>query len=133
MPLPPTEVAALQAETELLDRLGFEIEPGGERLVRVRAYPTLLKPTDVASEVRDIAASLSQGGQGQSTSERLERFVATLACHAAFRAGDPMFEADVVRLLQQMDRVDLAAHCPHGRPVWMRAKFDEMGRWFHRT
>jgi DNA mismatch repair protein MutL len=133
VPLPPTEVAALQAETELLDRLGFEIEPGGERLVRVRAYPTLLKPTDVASEVRDIAASLSQGGQGQSTSERLERFVATLACHAAFRAGDPMFEADVVRLLQQMDRVDLAAHCPHGRPVWMRAKFDEMGRWFHRT
>ncbi|MBI5607543.1 MAG: DNA mismatch repair endonuclease MutL [Deltaproteobacteria bacterium] len=133
VPLPPAEVAALQAETELLDRLGFEIEPGGERLVRVRAYPSLLKPAAVAGEVREIAASLVQGGQAQPTTERLQRFVATLACHAAFRAGDPMFEADVLRLLQQMDRIDLAAYCPHGRPVWMRAKFDEVGRWFHRT
>lgn len=133
VPLAPAEVAVLLDEAALLDRLGFEVEAAGERMVRVRAYPTLLKDAHVAGEVRQIAASLVQGGQGQATQEKLDRFVATLACHAAFRAGDPMHEPDVLRLLRNMDDIDLAAYCPHGRPVWVRTRWDELGRWFHRT
>ena len=133
VPLGPAEVAALDEAGELLGQLGFDIEASGERIVRVRAQPALLRGGDVASEVRALAASLVEGGRGPSTQQRLERAAATLACHAAVRSGDAMSAQAVADLLQQMEGVDLAAHCPHGRPVTMRARFDEVGRWFGRT
>lgn len=133
VPLAPAEVAALEEEGELLRRLGFELETAGQRLVRVRAYPAVLRDSQIAEEVRAIAASLVSGGRGRATEQRLERFAATLACHAAFRAGDVLEVRDVQRLLAQMDGVDLSAYCPHGRPVWTRVRMEEMGKWFHRT
>ena len=133
VPLAPAEVAALEEEVELLKRLGFEVEAAGQRLIRVRAYPAVLRDSQIADEVREIAASLVSGGRGRATEQRLERFAATLACHAAFRAGDTLEVRDVHRLLVEMDGVDLAAYCPHGRPVWTRLRLEEIGKWFHRT
>ncbi len=133
VPLAPAEVAALEEEGELLRRLGFEVEAAGQRLVRVRAYPAVLRDSQIAEEVRTIAASLVSGGRGRATEQRLERFAATLACHAAFRAGDVLEVRDVQRLLGQMDGIDLAAYCPHGRPVWTKMRMEEIGKWFHRT
>ena len=133
VPLGPDQVAAMTEAQDLLSQLGFDIEASGERIVRVRAQPALLRARDVAEEVRALAASLVEGGRGQTTTQRLERSAATLACHAAVRAGDPMTAQAVADLLKSMDGVDLSAHCPHGRPVTMRARFEDVGRWFNRT
>ncbi len=132
IPLVPAEVAALDEAAELLAPLGFVVEAAGERAVRVRAHPAILRDRDVAAEVRALAASLTQGGRGAGTLELLERAAATLACHAAWRAGDTMQPDDVQRLLKEMETVDLSAYCPHGRPVVFRASWQEVGRWFGR-
>ena len=132
IPLIPQEVAALEEAAEFLQPLGFQIEAAGERAVRVRAHPAILKGREIAPEVRALAASLVQGGRGASTVELLERAAATVACHAAWRAGDVMQADDVARLLRDMETVDLSAYCPHGRPVVFRAKWEEVGRWFGR-
>jgi DNA mismatch repair protein MutL len=128
----PEEVGALLEAGEVLGRLGFDLEQAGERAVRVRAQPAVLR-RDLLAEVRALAASLADRGQGQSTTERLERAAATLACHAAVRAGDAMTEADARALFEQMDTADLSGWCPHGRPVVMRARFEDVGRWFQRS
>jgi len=132
IPLIPAEVAALDEAAELLAPLGFVIEAAGERAVRVRAHPAILRDRDVAAEVRALAVSLTQGGRGAATLETLERAAATLACHSAWRAGDTMQPDDVQRLLLEMEGVDLSAYCPHGRPVVFRANWTEVGRWFGR-
>ena len=138
IPLIPTEVAALDEAAELLVPLGFVVEAAGERAVRLRAQPAILRGpngkggADVAAEVRALAASLTQGGRGASTLELLERAAATMACHAAWRAGDVMTADDAQRLLREMEGVDLSAYCPHGRPVVFRATWSEVGRWFGR-
>ena len=132
IPLIPAEVAALDDAADLLTPLGFVVEAAGERAVRVRAQPAILRDRDVAAEVRALAVSLTQGGRGAGTLELLERAAATLACHAAWRAGDTMRPDDVQRLLREMEDIDLSAYCPHGRPVVFRANWQEVGRWFGR-
>jgi DNA mismatch repair protein MutL len=57
---------------------------------------------------------------------------ATLACHSAVRAGDPLSDEQVRRLLLRAGEVDFFAHCPHGRPVFKRWKKKEVSEWFHR-
>ena len=133
VPLQADEVAALTEHAELLAGLGFEVEPANERAVMIRAAPQVLPPGRAVAEVRAIAGSLVDGGQGQGTEQLLERHAATLACHAAVRSGDVMSAQAVADLLQALAEVDLAGYCPHGRPAVMSAPFDEVGRWFHRS
>jgi DNA mismatch repair protein MutL len=127
------EAAALVEHEPLLTGLGFEIEPAGERAVLIRAAPQVLPAARAVDEVRALAASLTSGGQGASTAELLERHAATLACHAAVRAGDVLIAEEVADLLASLEEVELAGYCPHGRPALMSASFDEVGRWFHRS
>jgi len=133
VPLQPHEVAALGEQSELLSGLGFELEAAGERAVLVRASPQVLAAAKVPGEVRALAASLAEGGRGAATTELLERHAATLACHAAVRAGDVLNAREVADLLASLEDVELAGYCPHGRPALMSASFDEVGRWFHRS
>ena len=132
IPLVPSEVAALLEVGETLHLLGFDVEAAGERAVRVRGYPAILRDGEAAGEIRALAASLAGGGRGADTLQTLERAAATLACHAAWRAGDVMAADDVQRLLRDMEGVDMSAYCPHGRPVLFRATWEEVGRWFGR-
>jgi len=133
VPLQPEEVAALTEHGELLNGLGFEVEAAGERAVLIRASPQVLAPAKVAGEIRALATSLATGGRGASTTELLERHAATLACHAAVRAGDVLTAQEVADILASLEQVALAGYCPHGRPALMSASFDEVGRWFHRS
>ena len=133
MSLPADQQAVLLAETELLSRLGFVVEQAGPRLLRIVQAPTLLRGRDLAAELADLAASLLDGDRGRSLTERLERTAATLACHAAFRAGDPLQPEAVQHLLAAMDHVDLSGYCPHGRPAVLRMPLDQLGRLFHRS
>jgi len=133
VPLTVGEVAALVEAETWLCRLGFEMDASSERTMLVRAHPVVLDPRRIAEEVKALAASLVEGGRGLSTIDRLERTAATLACHAAVRAGDAMTPEAVRDLLAQMDGVDLAAHCPHGRPVVWSTPFGEVARWFDRS
>lgn len=130
--LPPEQIAALLAEPTLLQRLGFAIEQSGPRLVRILAAPAMLRGKELGQELAGLAAGLLTGGQGQSLTERLERTAATLACHAAFRAGDVLQPEAVQHLLAAMQGVDLAGYCPHGRPAVLRVPLTELGRFFAR-
>ena len=56
-----------------------------------------------------------------------------MACKAAVKAGDTLHPLEIDALLTRLARADLFSHCPHGRPVTMRARFEDVGRWFNRT
>lgn len=130
--LPPEQIAALLHETDLLQRLGFAVEQSGPRLVRITAAPAMLRGKDLGQELAGLAAGLLTGDRGQSLVERLERTAATLACHAAFRAGDVLQPEAVQHLLAAMEHADLAGYCPHGRPAILRVPLTELGRFFAR-
>jgi len=130
--LAPEQIAALLGEPVLLQRLGFAIEQSGPRLVRILAAPAMLRGKELGQELAGLASGLLTGAQGQALTERLERTAATLACHAAFRAGDVLQPEAVQHLLVAMEGVDLAGYCPHGRPAVLRVPLTELGRFFAR-
>jgi len=54
--------------------------------------------------------------------------LATMACHGSIRAGDVVSREEAVSLLQALDGIDFAGHCPHGRPVVTRIGYDDLER-----
>ena len=96
------------------------------------SWPLMRLLTNALDGRINLAAGLLTGDRGQSLVERLERTAATLACHAAFRAGDVLQPEAVQHLLAAMEHADLAGYCPHGRPAILRVPLTELGRFFAR-
>jgi DNA mismatch repair protein MutL len=135
--LAPARVARIAAAAEPLLRLGFEVDAFGEAAVAVRAIPALLSGHDPVSLLRDIADSLDTDPSGDAGalrhSEAADTLFASLACHAARRAGERLESREQQALIAALDTIPFAPTCPHGRPVAVPIARGELERRFGRA
>jgi DNA mismatch repair protein MutL len=130
----PAEAIAAAEAGDVLGALGFEVARSGPTEVSVRAVPEPLKDADPKPLVREVLAELSEGAPvREGDLARVDHILATIACHSVVRAGDVLGRTEALALLAQLDDVDLASHCPHGRPVLLRLPRTEIERRFGRV
>jgi DNA mismatch repair protein MutL len=130
----PVEVELGADETEFLEQhaaefgaLGMDLRLRGTQWVSVHGVPRLLERLSPERLLRDLLAeTMRQGGRGFSGAVDLA--LATLACHASLRAGDPIAPAEATALLAALDGTDFAGHCPHGRPIVSFTSYAELER-----
>ncbi|HEY1099883.1 MAG TPA: DNA mismatch repair endonuclease MutL [Myxococcota bacterium] len=132
--LSPIERAALDdddVKRELLS-WGLDVDGYAHTTALVRALPPGLDGKKAQAIVRDALAELGTSGTSTTLDDRIDAVCARLACHAAIRAGDVLAPAQVRALLEDLDRIDFGAHCPHGRPVVRAVDYSELAGWFDR-
>jgi len=134
------KLAAIAEESiGALESVGFEIEPfgdatGGQASFALKSAPSELRAgEDPVAVLLQLLAELAEHGGSRAVEDRLDGVLATLACHSAVRAGDSLSPPEVASLFASLDAVDFRAHCPHGRPVLLRIRVDEIARRFGRT
>ncbi|WGL59616.1 DNA mismatch repair endonuclease MutL [Pigmentibacter sp. JX0631] len=142
--------------------LGFEIEKLKNSHIAIHSFPSFLnvqKIPDIFDEIitRIVAVNGLPQGEIYPIFEKISKFTAgiqeelnripsqlndedlfhllfaTMACHSAIRAGDPLNFELVQRLLQRASDVDFYSHCPHGRPVIRKFTSKDVSSWFLRT
>lgn len=113
--LSPEDGELLENNGELLQELGFEIEPFGEREFIIRALPADMDPPEAAAAVEEICEKLRAGKAPDPASAR-DEILHTVACKAAIKAGWDTDKKELERLVEAVvsGRVK---YCPHGRPV----------------
>jgi DNA mismatch repair protein MutL len=94
--------------------------------------PALLDWTASDAALRAAAADLDGLTPGASVHDALRRLAATMACHAAVKAGDPLTREKMQYLLDELRRTAHSSVCPHGRPVVLRLTRREIERNFER-
>lgn len=160
VPLPPGASGLVAVEAKRLSRLGFTVEILASNSVAVHAFPAFIQVGRVAEVFDEVLARIFAFAghsaadvhplmiKAQSVRDELSGlgihpsslegtavyhlFFATMACHSAVRAGDPLNEELVRRLLSRAGDVDFFAHCPHGRPVMRRFTDKDVASWFMR-
>jgi DNA mismatch repair protein MutL len=130
--LPLARARVLAPQVEALEAWGLEVRAMGGATFAVQAVPGPLKDADLAALLTDIADEVAEGGAPQAAGERLDHFLATLACHTSVRAGQGLSALEMERLLRALDEVDFSV-CAHGRPVAIRIGPGELERRFHRS
>ena len=111
---------------------GVDVDGYAHNTAMVRALPPGLDGRKAQAIVRDALAELGTAGTSGTLDDRNDAVCARLACHAAVRAGDTLAPVQVRALLEDLDRIDLGAHCPHGRPVVRGVDYSELAGWFDR-
>lgn len=126
------EAAVIQESLSSFQELGFRIEPFGQTSFVVKALPApLAKLKDARSALGAILSELMNGASAVKIPWR-ER-IATAACRAAVKAGDPLGIQELKALLKDLQKCEAPLTCPHGRPTMIRLSFDELARRFRRT
>lgn len=142
-------------------KLGFEIEKLKNNHIAIHAFPSFLNTQKIPAifdeiitriiaihglpqgethplieKVNNVTKGIQEELQLHPTQLRDEDIFhllfATMACHSAIRAGDPLNTELVQRLLQRANAVDFFSHCPHGRPVIRKFTSKDVSAWFQR-
>ena len=130
--LPPNARQALDAHAAELERLGFEVDAFGGDAMRISAFPALLRREESAAVLRALAEDLEHLGRTASVEEAIKRVAATMACHAAVKANDPLTAEKMAHILEELRRTAYSTICPHGRPVRLRLTRREVEKNFQR-
>ena len=64
--------------------------------------------------------------------QQLEDRLATIACHSVIRANRALEMDEMRALLRDLDQIPFATQCPHGRPVLIEWRREELDRLFKR-
>ncbi len=125
------EYAALMAQSEALEKVGFEIEEFGGREVLIRAIPMLLSGCDIADVIREIAGGFI-GGARTVRSSAIDWIYHSTACRAAVKAGDESRPEELAAFAERVLYHDDIRTCPHGRPVCFSLTKQEIEKQFGR-
>jgi DNA mismatch repair protein MutL len=128
--LTPREVDILDRIAPLLNDLGIETEPFGSRVFLVRRLPALLQSQDPAVLLTEL---LQEGDRCRgSADEQRDQLAMKAACLSAVKAGDPMTNEQMQRLLDDLAQTWSPATCPHGRPAVVSVSMEELAQRFGR-
>ena len=129
----PSQVRLVETNLQLFRDVGIELEPFGGNTFQVTAICHLYEDGKVRDLVYHILDELGQGDlfdRGQVLSDTLR--LATRACKASVRAGDPLTPQERRGLLEGFERLRPPYTCPHGRPIIVELTQNQMEKSFRR-
>lgn len=131
--LPYAEAVFLEQMLGAVDHLGFSVEGFGPNTFAIKAAPALLPPGDHREVVRQMVAEFAEVGRSAELRQGLEERLMTIACHSVIRANRKLENEEIRALLSELDQIDFATQCPHGRPVLLEFTQEQLERMFKRA
>lgn len=121
------EMEFIQNNIAMFQNYGFDIEVFGDNEIKINGIPDL--EYKIKIDTKNIFMDILDE---MITKERTtikdieERFIATVACKAAVKAGMVLNQIEVKKLLDKLFSLKNPYTCPHGRPTTVKlATFDE--------
>jgi DNA mismatch repair protein MutL len=126
----PREAELLREHLEEYHTLGIDIEPFGGNTFRLAAIPSFipLNPPEL------ITALVQEHERYRALDDDAlrDKLAAKAACLSAVKAGDVLDLPQQQALLDELSQIYSPATCPHGRPVFVVLRLEELERRFLR-
>ena len=125
------EMDIARENMDIFEKAGFILEEFGENTIKLSGVPDICLDLDTKElfletldEINTVARTAKQ--------EIEERFIATVACKAAVKAGMTLSEEEVHKLMNQLLQLPNPFTCPHGRPTAIKMTKYDLERRFSR-
>lgn len=122
----------IEKHREDFSRLGVDIEPAGETLLRVSSLPADIKADGAEDFICEITKMLSEM-KNISPSDLRQNMLHMMACKAAIKAGEVLNMRQMRQLIIDLCNTEHPFTCPHGRPCMIEISSAELYKMFKRT
>lgn len=122
----------IEKHREDFSRLGVNIEPAGETLLRISSLPADIKADGAEDFIREITKMLSEM-KNISPSDLRQNMLHMMACKAAIKAGEVLNMRQMRQLIIDLCNTEHPFTCPHGRPCMIEISSAELYKMFKRT
>ena len=113
------ETRFVKENMELFKNTGFDIEFFGDNTIKINGIPDLEYKVDRGHVFLDVLDEMLTN-ERSSLKDIEERFVATVACKAAVKAGMDLSRQEVENLISSLLGLKNPYTCPHGRPTTIK-------------
>ncbi|MFP3015022.1 MAG: DNA mismatch repair endonuclease MutL [Wolbachia sp.] len=122
----------IETYKDKLFEMGFDIEIKSENKVIVKEIPAILGAIDVKEMLINIIDRLTEIEDTLPVEDKVNKILATIACHGSIRAGRKMRLEEMNELLRQMEKTPYSGQCNHGRPTYIEMKLSDIEKLFER-
>ena len=126
------DIALIEEHHEEFLRLGVDIAPAGEEMLRVSSLPTDIKADDCEEFILEISKMLRELRTINGADLRQEVLHMT-ARKAAIKAGQLLNMRQMRQLIIDLCNTEHPFTCPHGRPCMIEIGTDDLYKMFKRT
>lgn len=128
----PVDARLIEEHSDLLQSVGFELEPFGPNMFTVRSVPAMLADANPQAVVAAMMSDLETGNQpGKEAIE--DRIVRRICKQVAVKAGQVLSHEEMTGLIRQLERCESPHTCPHGRPTILHMSADQLAKEFGRA
>lgn len=126
------ELGRWKEKRDLWTKIGLGLEEFGLDTLILRSVPQIMSLQAATTLVKELLSD-DQDNQGSLAweQERLH-LQATVACHAALKAGQNLTTQEAMKLLVELGQCQHPFNCPHGRPTLICISRRELDRRFLR-
>ena len=112
---------------ELFTNIGFELEPFGDNTIKISGFPDIEYRKKINNREMFLDILDEMTGNIKSNFKTVEeRFIATVACKAAVKAGMDLTAEEVDNLIKRLLKLQNPYTCPHGRPTTIKFEKNEI-------
>jgi DNA mismatch repair protein MutL len=111
-----------------LDKMGFSLEPAGERTFWVRAVPEIVAGREPLQVLKEMVGEISSWGRGADLNRQFSTLIHMLACRGAVQASQTLRSEEAISLLAQLGKCVSPARCPHGRPTFIKISAEDLDK-----
>ncbi|MCL2311876.1 MAG: DNA mismatch repair endonuclease MutL [Firmicutes bacterium] len=125
-----TEYDTFIENIELINNIGYQAEDFGNSKILIRGIPMFLEICDIKDSVIKIASFVLKNKINLKI-HNLKKFYAKIACKSAIKAGRSSSYEEIKFLINNFMKIKKT--CPHGRPIFISIKKNEINRRFNRN
>lgn len=126
------EMHAFENHHTIFHAAGFLVEKLGETQLVIREVPACIQHKNNQQFIVDVLSDLNAHNKTSRFEESQDAVLASIACHAAFRAPHKLNISEMNAILRQMENTENSGCCNHGRPTWKLFSMAELDKFFYR-
>ena len=125
------DMELVRENIDMFKKVGFILEEFGDNTIKISGVPTILVDMNINDFFMETLDEINSASR-TAKQEKEERFIATVACKAAVKAGMVLEKQEVENLMDKLFELPNPFTCPHGRPTTIKMTKYEIERKFAR-
>ena len=113
-----------------LEKIGYKLREFGQNTIIIEGVPMDIKWGNEEDIINDVLDRYIE--YDKLSSSYLDYVAATYSCKAAVKAGDFLEHEERKKLIDNLFATKNPYYCPHGRPIVISIKTDELDKRFER-